>query len=278
MKKVMIGCGVAAAVGIFFALILGLFVAMGYNGLVTLNQDVDQTWSQVQNVYQQRYDKIPNLVAVAQGAANFERSTLVEITRARASVGQVQIDPNSAPVDQAKLRQFEQAQASLGTALSRLLIVSERYPELRANTNFQTLMTQIEGTENRITVERQRFTVAVRDYNVKVLRFPTVLYAGLLGFHAKANFSAETEAGKAPKVEFPDLSPSRPSQPAGNVPSNVPSSAAPPDNAPEPTLVTPTYVPGPTPAHPPTMVPPKKLPAAPSAPAESPGLPGPATN
>ena len=140
---------------------------------------MDQSWAQVQNVYQRRADLIPNLVQTVQGAANFEKSTLEAVTNARASVGRVQIDPNKAPTDPAQLQQFQQAQGELGNALSRLLVVVERYPELKANQNFLTLQAQLEGTENRISVERGNFNTAVQEYNTKVRSFPTVIFAGV---------------------------------------------------------------------------------------------------
>src|SRR2546430_10229943 len=154
MNKFALGCGVVLAILLFIAVVAALAIGGNYNRLVRLQQAVDQSWAQVQNVYQRRADLIPNLVNTVQGAANFEKSTLTEVTNARASVGRVQIDPNHAPVDAAKLQEFQQAQGQLSNALSRLLVVSERYPELRATQNFQNLQAQLEGTENRISVER----------------------------------------------------------------------------------------------------------------------------
>jgi LemA protein len=156
----------------------------------------------VQNVYQRRADLIPNLVNTVQGAANFEKSTLTEVTNARASVGRVQIDPNHAPTDAAKLQEFQAAQGQLSNALSRLLVVSERYPELRATQNFQSLQAQLEGTENRISVERGNFNSAVQDYNVAVRTFPTNLFAGIFGFRPRPFFEAQAGAEKPPTVNF----------------------------------------------------------------------------
>src|SRR5438874_3060298 len=156
MSKALFGCLAIAAIIVFIALIGGCAVAGSYNRLVSLQQKVDQSWAQVQNVYQRRADLVPNLVNTVAGAANFEKSTLTEITNARASVGQVKIDPGTAPSDPQKLAEFEQAQSRLSGALSRLLVVVERYPELRANANFRDLQAQLEGTENRIAVERQK--------------------------------------------------------------------------------------------------------------------------
>src|SRR5215831_7520245 len=157
MNKSMMGCGVLLAILLVIAVIAAVAVGGLYNRLVRLQQAVDQSWAQVQNVYQRRADLIPNLVNTVQGAANFEKSTLTEVTNARASVGRVQIDPNHAPTDAAKLQEFQAAQGQLSNALSRLLVVSERYPELRATQNFQSLQAQLEGTENRISVERGNF-------------------------------------------------------------------------------------------------------------------------
>ena len=156
----------------------------------------------MQNVYQRRADLIPNLVNTVQGAANFEKSTLTEVTNARASVGRVQIDPNHAPVDAAKLQEFQQAQGQLSSALSRRLVVSERYPELRATQNFQNLQAQLEGTENRISVERGNFNSAVQEYNTAVRTFPTNLFAGMFGFQPRPFFEAQAGAEKPPAVNF----------------------------------------------------------------------------
>jgi LemA protein len=169
---------------------------------VTLDQDVNKKWGDVQTVYQRRADLIPNLVNTVQGAANFEKSTLTEVTNARASVGRVQLDPNKAPTDAAQLQQFQAAQGELSNALSRLLVVAERYPELRATRNFQELQAQLEGTENRIAVERNNFNTAVQNYNTAVRRFPTNLIAGMFGFHPRPFFAAQQGAERAPTVNF----------------------------------------------------------------------------
>ena len=183
-------------------LIVFLVGAGGYNRLVRLSQATDSQWAQVQNVYQRRADLIPNLVATVSGAANFEKSTLTEVTAARASVGQIKLNPNAAPTDPAKLAEFDRAQAQLGSALSRLLVVVERYPQLRATENFQELQAQLEGTENRIAVERGRFNKTVQDYNAAIKSFPTLFFAGMLGFHDKPYFAAAPGAENAPKVQF----------------------------------------------------------------------------
>ena len=204
MNRFALGCVVVLLVVLFVAVFAALALGGGYNRLVRLQQAVDQSWAQVQNVYQRRADLIPNLVGTVSGAANFEKSTLVEVTNARASVGRVQtqIDPNKAPTDAAQLEKFQAAQGELSNALSRLLVVVERYPELKANQNFLTLQAQLEGTENRISVERGNFNSAVQNYNVAVRSFPTNLVAGMLGFPPKPFFTAQTGAERPPPVQF----------------------------------------------------------------------------
>ncbi len=205
MKKFGIGCGVLAllgVIGLIIVIVVALLAGGGYNRMVALSQRVNSSWAQVQNVYQRRADLIPNLVATVSGSANFEKSTLTEITAARASVGQVKIDPNSSPTDPAKLAQFEQAQGALSSALSRLLVVSERYPDLKASAGFRDLQAQLEGTENRISVERGNFNQAVQDYNTAIKSFPTVFFAGRFGFTEKPYFTATTGADKPPQVQF----------------------------------------------------------------------------
>ncbi len=201
MKKIAIGCGVIAVLGIV-VLIIVLIAGGSYNRLVSLSQGVDKQWAQVQNVYQRRADLIPNLVATVSGAANFEKSTLTEITAARASVGQMKIDPNSAPTDPAKLAEFEKAQGALSSALTRLLVVVERYPDLKATANFRELQAQLEGTENRISVERGRFNETVQSYNTAIKSFPAAFYAGMFGFKGKPYFTATAGAETPPKVQF----------------------------------------------------------------------------
>lgn len=202
MKKswfVGFGCLGVIAVGV---LVIALVVWVGYNSLVGRSQEVDKQWAQVQNVYQRRSDLIPNLVATVSGAANFEKSTLTEITEARASVGQVRLDPNQAPNDPAKLAEFQKSQERLSSALSRLLVVAERYPDLKATTNFRDLQAQLEGTENRITVERQKFNEAVQRYNTTVKSFPGLFFARMFGYAAKPYFAAKEGSDVPPKVEF----------------------------------------------------------------------------
>ena len=204
MNKFALGCGILVAILLVVVVLAALAIARSYNGLVRLQQAVDQSWAQVQNVYQRRADLIPNLVNTVAGAANFEKSTLVEVTNARASVGRVQgqVDANKAPTDAAQFRQFQAAQDQLGNALSRLLVVVERYPELRANENFRTLQQQVEGTENRISVERGNFNSAVQNYNVAVRSFPTNLIAGPFGFPPRPFFTAQPGAERPPAVQF----------------------------------------------------------------------------
>lgn len=197
MKKLLIGFGVIIALIVILVGIAG----GSYNHLVSLSQGVDKEWAQVQNVYQRRYDLIPNLVATVSGAANFEKSTLKEVTEARASVGKVQIS-STAPTDSAKLAEFDKSQTQLTSALSRLLVVAERYPDLKSTAGFRDLQVQLEGTENRIAVERNNFNNAVQSYNTAIKSFPAVFYAGVFGFKEKPYFSAVSGAEKVPKVEF----------------------------------------------------------------------------
>lgn len=202
MNKFAIGCGGVVVILLFVLIVGALWVGGIYNRLVKLQQGVDQSWAQVQNVYQRRADLIPNLVNTVAGAANFEKSTLIEVTNARASVGKVQIDPSKAPTDAAQLQQFQAAQGQLSSALSRLLVVSERYPELKANQNFLSLQAQLEGSENRIAVERGNFNTAVQNYNTAVRSFPANFIAGSFGFAPRPFFNAQPGADKAPNVNF----------------------------------------------------------------------------
>ena len=202
MNKFAIGCGGIVLIVLFVLIVAGIAIAGSYNRLVGMQQNVDAKWAQVQNVYQRRADLIPNLVNTVAGAANFEKSTLEAVTNARASVGRVQLDPSKAPTDAAQLQQFQEAQGQLSNALSRLLVVSERYPELKANQNFQLLQAQLEGTENRISVERGNFNEAVQVYNTAVRRFPTNIFAGMLGFQPRPFFNAQPGAERPPAVNF----------------------------------------------------------------------------
>lgn len=194
----------------WIALAIGVVVAISmiasYNGLVALSQAVDAQWGQVQNVYQRRADLVPNLVATVKGAANFEKSTYIAVTQARASVGQLSPGVLKNAVNDPKaMAQYEQAQNTLGSTLSRLLVTVENYPQLKANENFLTLQAQLEGTENRIAVERRRYNEAAQAFNTRRNTFPTNIYANFFGsrFANKSYFQAEPAAQSAPKVNFP---------------------------------------------------------------------------
>lgn len=199
--------------------LFGLTSCNSYNRLVTLEQTVNKKWADVQSVYQRRADLIPNLVSTVQGAANFEKSTLTEVTNARASVGQVKLDPSKAPTDAAELEKFQKAQGQLSTALSRLLVVSERYPDLKATAAFQNLQAQLEGTENRISVERNNFNTAVQEYNTALETFPTNMLNKMFGFKPKPFFNAAPGAEKAPEVKF-DFN--KPAPPPASSPASTP--------------------------------------------------------
>jgi LemA protein len=207
-RNILIGCGCLVAALVLVAVVFGSFIVGGYNRLVQVQASVDTAWANVQTQYQRRADLIPNLVNTVQGAANFEKSTLTEVINARANATKVTVDMSKAPSDPEAIKRFQQAQDSLSSSLGRLLAVSERYPELKANTNFRDLQAQLEGTENRIAVARRDFNSAAQAYNVLVKSFPTVLYAGLLGFTPKAYFTSAAGAENAPTVSFPSFSPS----------------------------------------------------------------------
>ena len=198
-KKFALGCLVVVLV---VGLIATVYVTGIYNSLVGLDQKVQAQWGQVENTYQRRADLIPNLVETVKGAAAFEQDTFTAVTEARAKVGQVQIAPGQ--LTEENLAQFQQAQEGLSSALSRLLVVVEKYPELKATQNFRDLQAQLEGTENRITVERMRFNEAAQAFNTRRNRFPAVLIAGFFGekFKDKAFFKAQPGAETAPKVKF----------------------------------------------------------------------------
>ena len=198
------GKSVLVVLGILVAgvVLIGMWGASVYNRLVTLQQGTDAAWAQVQNVYQRRADLIPNLVNTVSGAANFEKSTLTEVVNARASVGRVNLPAGTAPTDPQQLAEFERAQASLGSALSRLLVVAENYPDLKATSAFRDLQAQLEGTENRIAVERGRFNEAVQAYNTAIKRFPATIFAGMFGHSPRPYFSATPGADRPPEVKF----------------------------------------------------------------------------
>lgn len=171
-----------------------------YNNLVTKDQTVQQQWAQVENVYQRRSDLIPNLVNTVKGVANFEQKTLTDVIEARAKATSVQVNPKN--LDEASISKFQSAQDNLSSSLARLMVVVENYPQLKATQNFSELQSQLEGTENRITVERMKFNEVVQDYNVQVRRFPSNIFAGMFGFREKAYFKAVAGAEKAPQVQF----------------------------------------------------------------------------
>lgn len=181
-------------------IVLGIWVMTTYNSLVSQQEQVSQTWGQVQTTYQRRLDLIPNLVATVQAYATHEKSTFVEVAKARADA--MQSMQNVSPENQAQLNQLTASQTALSGALGRLMMVVERYPDLKASTNFLALQSQLEGTENRIAVARERYNDAVQSYNVTLRRFPGNIVAGMTGFHEKAYFAADAQAAQAPKVQF----------------------------------------------------------------------------
>jgi LemA protein len=200
------GLGCVGAIVSALLLIVGVGGCWGvgiYNGLVDSEETVESQWAQVENTYQRRADLIPNLVRTVQGSADFERETLEAVVEARARVGQMNVSPEILE-NPGAFAQFEQAQDALSSALSRLLVVVERYPEIRSTAAFQDLMVQLEGTENRITVERMRYNEVARDFNAQVRRFPANLLIGLMGwdFDQKAYFEAQEGADEAPEVDF----------------------------------------------------------------------------
>ncbi|HEY2289297.1 MAG TPA: LemA family protein [Thermoanaerobaculia bacterium] len=195
------GCLIAAVVVV---LIFGMYLVGVYNGLVGAQQAVESQWAQVQNAYQRRADLIPNLVAAVKGAANFEQTTLNQVIEARSRA--TQLSPQaSADIlnDPAKFARYQQAQDGFSSALSRLMVVVEQYPQLQAVQAFRDLMSQLEGSENRVAVERRKFNEAAQDYNTRIRRFPAVLFAQMMGFQPKAYFQVTTPGAEtAPKVDF----------------------------------------------------------------------------
>ncbi len=187
---------------IIIAVVLVLFfwVRGVYNSMVTQDESVKTAWSQVENQYQRRLDLIPNLVNTVKGYASHERATLEGVINARANATKTTIDPTN--LNEETMKQFQAAQGELSSALSRLMVVVERYPDLKANQNFMELQAQLEGTENRISVERKRFNEVAQNYNTNIRSFPTNILAGMFGFQPKAYFTAESGAEKAPTVEF----------------------------------------------------------------------------
>jgi LemA protein len=201
MKKGLFGCLGVGIVLAVVALLLGGWAMGKYNGLVAEREKVNTAWSQVENQYQRRYDLIPNLVETVKGAANFEKETYIAVTEARAKVGQAQISAKDLDNPEA-FRKLEAAQGELSSALSRLLVVAENYPELKANANFLDLQSQLEGTENRISTERGRFNEAAQAYNSKLKQFPTNIVGGMFGFVERPYFTSVDGAATPPKVQF----------------------------------------------------------------------------
>ena len=200
MKKGCFGLTGCLVMAVLVVIVLGLWAVPKYNGLVKSQESVETAWAQVENVYQRRADLIPNLVETVKGYAKHEQETLEGVIEARANATKVTIDPsNMTPED---LKKYQEAQGEVTNALSRLIAVSESYPDLKANQNFLELQNQLEGTENRITVERNKFNEVAREYNTKRRTFPTNIIAGIFNFGEKPYFQAQEGADKAPKVDF----------------------------------------------------------------------------
>lgn len=196
MKKVLIVVGIILVV----VFIIYRFFAGSYNDMVNAEETVSESWSQVQNVYQRRLDLIPNLVNTVKGMATSEKETFEAVINARAKATSINIDPSKLTPDQ--VRQFQEAQGELSTALGRLMVVSEQYPQLRQSEGFLNLQAQLEGTENRIAVERKKFNEEVQKYNTLIRKFPANVLAGMYGFEKKGYFTADKAAEKAPTVQF----------------------------------------------------------------------------
>jgi LemA protein len=199
-KGMKLGLGCLAII-IIAVLVTGISAKNTYNGLVEEQQTVEKAWSQVENVYQRRMDLIPNLVATVKGYAAHESQVLEAVTASRSQVGSIQVSKDILNSPE-QFQKFQQAQAGLTSALSRLMVVMERYPDLKANQNFLELQSQLEGTENRITVERMRFNEAAQAYNTKVLQFPGMIFARLFGFQKKSYFQSAQGSEKAPVIDF----------------------------------------------------------------------------
>ena len=188
-------------IGLSLVVVAGfLFSGCGYNKMVDLEEQVTAQWSQVENVYQRRADLIPNLVNTVKGYAEHEQETFTRVIEARSKATSVNVDPGN--LSQQSIEQFNQAQQGLSSALSRLMVVVERYPDLKANQNFRDLQAQLEGTENRITVERRKFNQTTQSYNAYIRKFPQVIYSGWFGFEKKDYFESQPGAEQAPEVQF----------------------------------------------------------------------------
>ncbi|MBL0294678.1 MAG: LemA family protein [Saprospiraceae bacterium] len=192
VKNILIVVGVLLLIGIFFI--------SPYNTMVSKDETVKKYWNNVETQYQRRYELIPNLINTVKGVANFERGVLEAVTQARSSVGSMKIDPNNLTPE--NIQKFEAAQSQMSSALSRLLVVSEQYPQLRATESFRDLQAQLEGTENRIGKARDDFNGSIQEYNTYIRKFPNNITAGLFGFAQKEGFKSEKGAEKAPKVQF----------------------------------------------------------------------------
>jgi len=199
-KGMMIGCAIGGVILLAVAMLVSWGIS-SYNGMVALDQSVTQQWAQVENQYQRRADLIPNLVNTVKGYADFEKDVLTKVTEARAKVSQFNITPELLNDPQA-FAKFQSLQGELSGALSRLLVTVENYPQLKANENFLQLQAQLEGTENRISVERKKFNEVVQQYNTKIKSFPASMLAGMFGFGEKQYFKSVQGSDVAPKVEF----------------------------------------------------------------------------
>jgi len=186
---------------LFLFFVSSSFYGCGYNTMVTLEESVNSAWAQVENQYQRRSDLIPNLVKTVEGAADFEKSTMVEVTEMRSKVGQIKLTADDLN-DPDKFAAYQKAQDGLSSALSRLMVVVEKYPDLKSNENFLSLQSQLEGTENRISVERMKFNEAVQNYNTKRRSFPMIVFAGMFGFKEKQYFKGKEGTDQAPDVKF----------------------------------------------------------------------------
>jgi LemA protein len=200
MKKPLIIVLVVLGVILLSVLGVGKSISNSYNNMVVMNEGVTAAWSQVENVYQRRSDLIPNLVSTVKGYADFEKETLTQVIEARAKATAVNINPQK--LDAQSLQTFQNAQSGVSSALSRLMVVVEKYPELKANQGFLDLQAQLEGTENRIAVERRNFNQTAQAYNTYIRIFPKNFISGWFGFEKKAYFEAEKGAEKAPQVKF----------------------------------------------------------------------------
>lgn len=197
MKK---GCLIPIIIVVFLVIMVFVWGSRIYNGMVTMQENVTSQWGNVETQYQRRADLIPNFVNTVKGAAEFEQSTLTQVIEARAKATQVTVDPTNMTPE--SLQQFQQAQGQLSSALGRLMVVVEKYPELRATQNFRDLQVELEGTENRISVERRKFNEVAKTYNTYVRRFPQNFLAGMFGFEAKPYFESMEGAERAPEVKF----------------------------------------------------------------------------